>query len=93
MTLISAAHVDQPVRAQASRLGLQRGDAPGLARIARKPEGGAPRIHPKMAHDLILTLRELLRFIDLDFAALPFDATLRGAGAAGEHAYRDCDKR
>jgi hypothetical protein len=46
-----------------------------------------------MAHDLILTLRELLRFIDLDFSGLPFDATLRGAGAAGEYAYRDRDKR
>lgn len=86
MTLISATHVDQPVRAQTDRLCLQRGDALGLARIARKPEGGAPRIHPKMAHDVILTLCELLRFIDLDFDALPFDAALRCAGAAAEHA-------
>src|ERR1035437_3359513 len=93
MTLISAAYVDQPVRAQAGRLGLQRGDALGLARSAWKPEGGAPRIHPKIAHALILTLHELIRLIDLDLGGLLFDATLRGAGAAGEHAYRDRDKR
>jgi hypothetical protein len=42
-----------------------------------------------MAHQLILTLRELLRFIDFDFGGLPFDATPRGAGAAAEYAYRD----
>ena len=29
----------------------------------------------------------------VDFGTLPFEATLRGAGAAGEHAYRDRDKR
>ena len=93
MTLIYAAHVDQPIRAQAGRLGLQTGDALGLARTARKPEGGAPGIHPKIAHEFILTLHELVRFIDLDFGRPPFDATLSGAGAAEEHAYRDRDKR
>jgi hypothetical protein len=46
-----------------------------------------------MAQDLILTLHELLRFIDLDFGSLRFDATRRGAGAAAEHAYRDRGKR
>src|SRR5450759_4886692 len=53
MPLISTAYVDQPVRAQSGCLGLQRGDAIGLARRARKPEGGAPRIRPKIAHVVI----------------------------------------
>ncbi|MFH1604640.1 MAG: hypothetical protein ABIH03_12110 [Pseudomonadota bacterium] len=92
MTLISAAYIDQPVRTHASRLGLQRSDTLGLAQIGRKPEGGAPGIHPKTAHDVILTLHELRKFIDLNFGGLPFDTTPGGAGAAGKYAYRDRDK-
>ncbi len=92
MTLIFAAYVDQPVRTEAGRLGLQRGDALGLARCGRKPEGGAPGIRPKIAHVVILTLYELTRPINLDLGGPNFDATLRGADAAGEHAYRNRDK-
>ena len=72
---------------------MQRGDSLGLARIGRQPEGRAPRVHPKTAHDLILTRGEFGRFIDLDFGGAPFDAALRNAGAAGERAQRDGDKR
>ena len=93
MTLIQADNVDQSVRAQAARLSLQRGDSLGLAWIGRQPQGSAPRIHPKTAHDFILTRGEFARSIDLDFGGAPFDATLRDAGAARERAYRDGDKR
>ena len=93
ITLIQAANVDQSVRAQAGRLGLQRGDSFVLARIRRQPKGSAPRIHRKIAHEFILILCELSGFIDLDFAGATLAAILRVAGAAGEHACHDGDKR
>lgn len=93
MTLIQADNVDQSVRARAGRLNLQRRDSLGLARISRQPEGSAPRIHPKTAHDFILTRGEFARSVDLDFGGASFEATLRDAGAARERAYRDGDRR